>query len=124
MVWFRVDDQLAFHMKVLTAGNAPMGLWVRAGSWSAAQLSDGVVPAPIVAALGGSPADAAALVAAGLWHEVEGGWQFHDWTDHQPTRAQVLADRAATKARVANTARSAVATTAVMRAVTPRERRT
>lgn len=101
MTWFKVDDQLAFNMKVLSAGNAAMGLWVRAGSWSAAQLSDGVVPAPIVAALGGTPDDAAALVEAGLWHEDDGGWRFHDWAEYQPTRAQVLAERAATRERVA-----------------------
>lgn len=101
MTWFKVDDQFAFNIKVLTAGNAAVGLWVRAGSWSAAQLSDGLVPAPIVAALGGSADDAAALVAAGLWDAVDGGWQFHDWAEYQPTKAQVLADRAATRERVA-----------------------
>jgi len=25
------------------------------------------------------------LVSAGLWEEVDGGWQFHDWSDYQPT---------------------------------------
>ena len=33
--WFKVDDNLALHPKVLGAGNAAMGMWVRAGSWSA-----------------------------------------------------------------------------------------
>ncbi|KAA9133736.1 hypothetical protein [Microbacterium caowuchunii] len=101
MTWFKVDDQLAFNMKVLSAGNPAMGLWVRAGSWSAAQLSDGIVPAPIVAALGGSTEDAASLVAVGLWHEVEGGWEFHDWAEYQPTKEQVLAQRKSTAERVA-----------------------
>ena len=101
MTWFKVDDQLAFNMKVLSAGNAAMGLWVRAGSWSAAQLSDGVVPAPIVAALGGTPDDAAALVEVGLWDAVDDGWAFHDWDEYQPTKAQVIADRKATRDRVA-----------------------
>jgi hypothetical protein len=30
------------------------------------------------------------LVAAGLWHEVEGGYQVHDYEDYQPTRQEVL----------------------------------
>lgn len=30
MVWFLVDDNLAFHDKVTKAGNAAMGAWVRA----------------------------------------------------------------------------------------------
>ena len=44
MSWFKVDDQLAFNAKVVAAGNEAMGLWVRAGSWSAAQLTDGFIP--------------------------------------------------------------------------------
>lgn len=102
MVWFKVDDQLAVHLKTITAGNAAMGLWVRAGSWCAAQLTDGVVPAAMVATLGGSTGDAQALVDAGLWHEQDGGYAFHDWAEYQPTREQVLADRAAAQERMRN----------------------
>lgn len=103
MVWFKVDDQLAVHLKAITAGNSAMGLWVRAGSWCAAQLTDGIVPAAMVAALGGSPDDARALVDSGLWHErLDGGYEFHDWAEYQPTREQVLADRAAAQERMRN----------------------
>jgi hypothetical protein len=101
MPWFKVDDQLAFHVKALSAGNAALGLWVRAGSWSMDQLTDGFVPASIVVALGGKKKDADALTTAGLWHAVEGGWQFHDWAEYQPTKEQVEAERAATRERVA-----------------------
>lgn len=31
MPWFKVDDTLALHGKVVAAGNPAMGLWVRAG---------------------------------------------------------------------------------------------
>lgn len=94
MVWFRVDDTLAFHAKVVAAGNAAMGLWVRAGSWAAQQLTDGFVPAHMATALGTRP-QAKALVNAGLWTEVEGGFQFHQWSDEgrQPTREKVESDR-------------------------------
>jgi len=92
VTWFRVDDNLAFHPKVLTAGNAAMGLWVRAGSWAAQQLTDGFVPDSIVATLGGRSA-AKALERAGLWVRLEGGWGFHDWHERQPLRATVEADR-------------------------------
>ena len=44
MSWFKVDDQLAFNAKIVAAGNEAMGLWVRAGSWSAAQLTNGFIP--------------------------------------------------------------------------------
>jgi hypothetical protein len=44
MPWFRVDDNLAFHAKAIAAGNAAMGLWVRAGAWAMQQLTDGEIP--------------------------------------------------------------------------------
>lgn len=100
MPWFKVDDALAFHMKALAAGNTALGLWVRAGSWSSQQLTDGFVPATMVPALGGGHKDAKALVHAGLWHQVEGGFQFHQWEQYQPTREQVEAERAAAADRM------------------------
>lgn len=99
MTWFKVDDTLAFHPKVLAAGNAAMGLWVRAGSWSAQQLTDGFVPDSVVATLDGKTVTRQ-LEAAGLWERVEGGWQFHDWTSRQPTREQVETERKAAKERM------------------------
>lgn len=99
MVWFRVDDNLAFHPKVLQAGNAALGLWVRAGSWCAQQLNDGVVPREIVAALGGNEFVADDLVAAGLWHAHPKGYEFHEWHERQPTRESVEAAREAGRER-------------------------
>jgi hypothetical protein len=87
------------HMKALMAGNKSLGLWVRAGSWSMHQLSDGFIPREIVSALGGDWDDTAALINAGLWQEAPGGYQFHDWAEYQPTREQVLAERAAAAER-------------------------
>jgi hypothetical protein len=91
MTWFKVDDQFATHQKVVAAGNTAVGLWVRAGSWSAAQLTDGFVPHHMLAILGGKKADARRLVEVGLWHETEGGYLFHQWSDEgrQPTRQSV-----------------------------------
>ncbi|HEX9565593.1 MAG TPA: DnaD domain protein [Gemmatimonadaceae bacterium] len=40
----------------------------------------------------------ALLVVAGLWDEVDGGFQIHDYGDFQPTKAQVEAERAAKQA--------------------------
>lgn len=93
MTWFRVDDDLPFHRKVVMAGNAAMGLWVRAGAWSAQQLTDGFVPDDMIALIG-TPAQRRKLVSARLWVEVEGGCQFHEWSDsgRQPT-AQNIRER-------------------------------
>lgn len=100
MPWFKVDDALALHMKAITAGNTALGLWVRAGSWSMHQLSDGFIPEPVVSALGGRSGDAVALMNAGLWDSADGGYQFHDWAEYQPTREQVLAEREAAAQRM------------------------
>ena len=99
MTWFKVDDALAMHPKAFAAGNAALGLWVRAGSWSAQQLTDGFIPREVIPALGGDWDTAVALIRAKLWHEADGGYQFHDWADYQPTREQVLAERAAAAER-------------------------
>lgn len=37
---------------------------------------------------------AVALVDAGLWHRVDGGYQIHDYADFQPLRADVMAAKA------------------------------
>jgi hypothetical protein len=92
MPWFKVDDAFHAHPKAIAAGTAALGLWVRCGSWSAQQLTDGFVPAA-VANLYGTRACARALVAAGLWLEADGGYQFHDWADKNPLREDVEANR-------------------------------
>lgn len=94
MPWFNVDDGFAFHRKSVRAGNAALGLWVRAGSWCAQQLTDGFVPAEMVEVLG-TTSQAGRLVSAGLWSAVEDGYQFHEWTEsgRNPSRSEVLLRR-------------------------------
>src|SRR5256885_10305489 len=52
MPWFRLDDQGAFHAKVVAAGNEAYGAWCRAGQWCSAQLSDGLIPWAIALMIG------------------------------------------------------------------------
>ncbi|MBO0880330.1 MAG: hypothetical protein J2P17_08245 [Mycobacterium sp.] len=94
MAWFKVDDKLAFHPKTLAAGNAAIGLWIRAGSWSRAQQTNGHIPKTMIHPLGGKPADAKRLVDCGLWETDQDGYQFHDWHDYQPTEEEEAAARA------------------------------
>lgn len=102
MTWFKVDDNLAFHRKVVAAGNAAMGLWVRAGSWCAQHLTDGFIPDQIVIMLGTRP-QASRLVKSGLWAQVPGGFIFHEWNENgrQPTAQKVRDLRKSTAARQA-----------------------
>lgn len=85
MPWFKVDDHLATHSKVARAGLAAMGLWVKAGSWSAQHLTDGHVPAEVLGLLGATRKHADALVKADLWTAEPDGYRFRDWFDYQPT---------------------------------------
>lgn len=101
MPWFKVDDGWWCHPKSLTLSDAAVALWTRSGSWSAQQLTDGGVPRDALPMLRGRPRAAGELVDVGLWAPTVTGWEFHDWTDYQPTRAQVEADRSAAAARVA-----------------------
>lgn len=93
MPWFKVDDGFAVHPKALKAGNAACGLWVRAGSWSMQQLTDGFIPDHVLPTLG-TKKEAQSLVDAGLWDRAVSGWVFHEWDERQPSRAQVEKDRA------------------------------
>jgi hypothetical protein len=99
MPYFRVDDQLAFHPKAIAAGNAALGLWVRAGSWCAAHVTQGALPTHMVRTLGAQRRDAEKLVSVGLWTRTEDGYEFKDWADYQWTKEQVEAKREADRIR-------------------------
>jgi len=99
MTWGRVDDKLWGSPKWLATGPRARALWVSSLSWCSDQLTDGRVPAHVITVLGGTRRDAGDLVRAGLWEEAPDGWQFHDWADYQPSRAQVLAERKAAAER-------------------------
>jgi len=114
MSWFRVDDHLHAHSKAVRAGTEAMGLWILAGSWAAAEESDGWVPAYMLTRLAGVGADELAerLVDARLWeraeHDGDSGYKFHQWDEHQPTRAQLEAKRAQARERMARARGGAV----------------
>jgi hypothetical protein len=98
VVWFKVDDGFYSSTKVLSIPRASrlpaVGLWTMAGNWSGRELSDGIVPAYVLAELGATPNLRQALVKARLWLDRgEGGIEFHDWAKYQPSREKVLAER-------------------------------
>ncbi len=86
MGWFKVDDNLAFHQKTLAAGNAAMGLWVRAGSWSRATGSDGFIP-DTIARQAGKREQTQAIIDVGFWDRLPTGYAFHEWDERQPSAA-------------------------------------
>lgn len=96
MPWFNVDDGFAFHRKTVRAGNAAVGLWARAGSWCAKELTDGFVPDHMIPTMG-TQKQAERLVMAGLWvrDDERGGFQFHEYAEdgRNLTREVVLKKR-------------------------------
>lgn len=101
MTWFKVDDSFHSHPKVLAADPAALGLWVVAGAWCGANLTDGFVPDYALPRLLPDAARLADnLVACRLWKRARGGYRFHDWGDYNPTSDAVKAERAAARDRM------------------------
>lgn len=85
MPWFKVDDQFWSHPKVVELSSDAVALWVRAGSYAAQHLTDGVVTYGTIRMLAADRDAATELTNAGLWDQQDGRtWLFHDWDDYQP----------------------------------------
>lgn len=98
MPWVKLSDDWYDDPKVIEAGDDGGWLWVVALSWSARNLTDGVIPKrqlPRLTTLPKPEALAARLVEIGLFSVVDGGWQIANYHDYQPTRDSVLAKRKA-----------------------------
>lgn len=93
MVWFCVDDKSHGHPKVLAAGNAAWGLFVRCGAYSSDQLTDGLIPHVIVQAYG-KPAEIKRLLELGLMEYHSTGYRMPDFLDFNPSAASVKARNA------------------------------
>jgi len=101
MSWAKLCDRLHANPKVRKAGVDAMGIWVIGLSFCAFDLTDGFIDNEFIGLWAGSRAEelAARLVAAGLWTKVEGGFQYNDYLDYNPSAKEVLAQRDKYKAR-------------------------
>lgn len=97
---FQVDPDFYDHPKVTGMSDAGFSLWVRAGSFSAAKLTDGFVSEDVLVYTLRSSSDVAGeLVHRGLWRRVKGGYRFHEWSERNLTKQRVDADREADRER-------------------------
>lgn len=92
---FVVDDQSAFHAKILKAGNEAWGVYCRAGAWSSAlaNLTEGHIPPEVCASMA-PPEVWARLRTVGLTEppaDGSPGEQIHDYLKYNPTAASVRA---------------------------------
>ena len=91
MSWFRLDDKFHSNQKVIAARNAAVGLYVRCGTWSADQGTEGRIPSH-VALMFGTKAEIARVSAAGLWQPTDYGYLIRDYLEYNLSNEEV-ADR-------------------------------
>jgi hypothetical protein len=101
MSWFRLDDQGAFHAKVVKAGNEAYGAWCRAGQWSACHGQDGRVPRAIAITIAPTRIWTRLLEVGLLEVNLEDGggpgseFQIHDYLEWNLSAAELEAKRSA-----------------------------
>lgn len=96
MPWLRFDDTVPHNRKCLKAGPAASWLWLCSIAYCQRHLTDGIVPEEALNMLGlerGVVALMARLCEVGLMHAVGGGYQVHDYHDHNATAEEARANR-------------------------------
>jgi hypothetical protein len=103
VAWFKVDDGYHSSRKVLQIPRRHRwqaeGLWVHAGSWASDNLTDGHIPDYIIAEWGPPKSALDWLVKVGLWDRTHDGFDFRNWDEYQPSKAEVDALRVANRTR-------------------------
>ena len=100
MSWVKIDDGFWMHPKVVHAGNEAAGIFARCLSYCGAYLTDGLIPEPVAVSIAGTPKALERVVQAGLLVRLDSGSIYiSDYSEYNPLREQVEADRAARKAR-------------------------
>lgn len=104
-MWARLDDELLTHQKVSHAGRLVgkngraivIGFYAMCLMWSNRHLTDGVVPVDVLEGFSAyvvNPlAVADALATAGLFEKGTDGYRIHDFTDYNPSAAEVKRKR-------------------------------
>jgi hypothetical protein len=100
----KLGGRLWRHEKAVALSAEAGWLWTRALSYVVDQMTDGLVPRAVAEMLAPKRYEklAAELVAVTLWIVDPAGWRFHDYEDHNITKAKWSAKKAATARRVAD----------------------
>lgn len=91
MAWVKILSSVPRHPKFQKAGPEACWLWLCGLCYCQDGLTDGFIPVESIDFLGvkGASRHAGRLVTVGLWETVSGGWQVHDYFDHNKTAAEV-----------------------------------
>jgi len=108
--WMKFETRVRTHPKLAetiekTGHCDAAWLWFSGNAYSRDALTDGLIEDRMLATLiPGLPPRAlkglpAVLVAAGLWHRVDGGYMIHDFLNYNPTKAEIEIKRKADRDR-------------------------
>lgn len=92
MPWFRLDDEFFSHPKVLMAGNAAVGLFVRCGTWCANQGTEGRIPVEAAKSFG-TKREIDKLTTVCLWVRDGDEFVIPDYLEYNPSNDEVEALR-------------------------------
>lgn len=102
MTWFRLDDGFSEHHKVAELTAVAFRLHVSAFCYCSRNLTDGVLTSKATKTLcthsNAASKHVSELVKASLWEHRPDGYYIHDYLDYNPSKAEVLARRAAKQA--------------------------
>ncbi len=102
MTWLKTDDKFPEHRKIRRLTDAAYRLHHTAMCACAKDETDGLVTEADIADMEHGTRlrkHIPALVAAGLWDEVDGGWLIHDFLNYNPSHEQQEGKRAAARER-------------------------
>ena len=85
MTWIKLDDGFPANPKILPLSDAAFRLYIEGLCYSGKYLTDGLLNEVIVKRMG----DPEELVEAGIWEEVEGGYQIVNYTEYQTPKPRL-----------------------------------
>lgn len=91
MAWVKLDDRFARHRKVSLLSDGAFRLHVSAMCWSAEEELNGFIPhdeLPLASTVKRPERYIVELVERDLWHEVDDGWEIHDFLKYNPSSAK------------------------------------
>jgi hypothetical protein len=105
VTWVKLEDDFSENPKIAGLSDSALALWVTGLAYCNRNLTDGFIPSQVGLGQlrycdGNAVPPIRELEATGLWDEIPGGWEVHDFHDYQPTKEAVLAERAAARERM------------------------
>lgn len=93
LAWVKLSTEFPRNHKTLALldmkdGHRAGFVYLSSLCYAGEQGTDGFIPRPGLLYAHGRPQDADKLVDVGLWVPTPGGFQIHDWADHQQTNAE------------------------------------